>query len=330
MKKGNGRNDTALVIVYFGDVPHYIQFFLDSCGRNNDIDFLFFADCNFANFKTYENTYFYSTTLGEFNKLCNNKLGIEGGVVITHPYKLCDLKPAWCHLYEDYLSEYDFVGYCDIDLIFGTIKHFFTEDVKKRYHAFTITTEYMSGAFNVFKNTKSMRMLYQRASGWEYIFSDNRHWAFDEYLRLDETKADDAKKYDLEFFSDMIFAATDISLENSRYIGFESRPTRQIHYKKHEWFNEEGEEFIFFHFVGAKQHPFWTIPSWNVLPASFHVNKYGFYKDGESQIGFKDVLSDKFLRKQVMTGLNKKIVTAKRLLKNFNIVSFIKAIQKYL
>lgn len=250
-------------------------------------------------------------------------------MTISHPYKLCDLKPAWCHLYEDYLSEYDFVGYCDIDLIFGTISHFFTEDVKKRYHIFTITTEYMSGAFTVFKNTKPMRLLYQRASGWKYIFSDSRHWAFDEYLRLEGTKTDDAKKYNLESFSEMIFRQRDICLENSRYIGLESRPGH-IKYYNQQWHNESDDEFIFFHFVGAKQHPLWTIASWDFLPTIFHVNKYGFYKDGEPEIWLKDILLNKFYRKQVKVNLSKKINTAKRLLNNFSIFQFIKALKKYL
>ena len=121
-------------------------------------------------------------SLCKFNEKATQKCGIE--IQVQTGYKLCDLKPAWPHIFEDYVSDYEFVGYCDIDLIFGRISHFFTDEMRRTVDIFTITREYLSGALTIFKNTSRIFKLYQEAKGWKEIFQDSRHFAFDEYLRI--------------------------------------------------------------------------------------------------------------------------------------------------
>ncbi len=327
MKQVNGHNDTALIVAYYGKIPPYLPLFLDSCKQNADIDFIFFTDWNSDKLISSENIKFIKSSLDEFNKLSNSKIQI--GDVVT-PYKLCDLKPAWTHIFEDYLREYKFVGYCDIDLIFGRIAEFFSEDVKRRCDMFSITTSYLSGALTIFKNTPQMRTLYQKASGWRYIFSDARHWAFDEYLRIDNTKSDDAKANKLESFSDLVFSSrSNVVLENSRYIGLESRPDL-VTYDNGRWLDKEDREYVFFHFVGAKQNPMWTTPNWESLPEKFFVNKYGFFKYGESPLRCHDLFIRPYLRKQVLINWKNKLKTARTLIRNMDVKMLVRGIKKYI
>jgi hypothetical protein len=36
---------------------------------------------------------------------------------IRNPYKICDWKPFYGHIFREYLVAYDFWGHCDMDII---------------------------------------------------------------------------------------------------------------------------------------------------------------------------------------------------------------------
>ena len=119
---------TALIVAYFGKYPEFMDLFMKGCEFNIDIDFIFFTDWDWQNRKSPSNVKTYPFSLKQFNELATKKCGVE--IKVQDGYKLCDLKPAWPHIFEDYLNEYEFVGYCDIDLIFGHIGKYFNEEVK--------------------------------------------------------------------------------------------------------------------------------------------------------------------------------------------------------
>lgn len=320
---------TALIIVYYGKIPSFLSLFLGSCKYNQDIDFYFFTDWDTSTLPILDNVKFIPSSFNHFNELSRIKLKIDD-LKIEYGYKLCDLKPAWTHIFEDFVMDYDFVGYCDIDLIFGDISRFFNDEVAKRADLFTITQEYISGALTIFRNNKEMRTLYRKASGWEFIFRDSRHWAFDEELRIDESKTEDVKKYSLESFSDCVFNLKNgIAIENDHYIGYESRPGL-VRFNDGHIFGESGEEFVFFHYVGAKQCPFWTLPDWKELPIQFYVNKYGFYIDKKNPLRALDLLNNSHLRRQVIESCEKKGKTVRKLLRNIDIKTIFATLKKYM
>ena len=41
--------NTAIIIIYFGNIPNYIKLFLKSCAYQENIDFYFFTDWNWHN-----------------------------------------------------------------------------------------------------------------------------------------------------------------------------------------------------------------------------------------------------------------------------------------
>ncbi len=314
------KKDTALLVVYFGPIPSFINLFLKGCEYNGNVDFWFFTDWDSAKLQLPANVHNVPFTWQKFNDLATKKCGIE--INISSGYKLCDLKPAWPHILEDYMTGYCYVGYCDIDLIFGRINHFFTEKVKKSSDIFTITTEYMSGALTVFRNVPEILRLYQHANGWEYIFQDSRHFAFDEYLRINEIIGGGK----LQSFSDLVLRLTDVKLYNKSYIGYEKRPGLVIF--DHGCVYAENEEWIFFHYVVAKQTVFWTLPDWNTVPDKFFINKYGFFSVGQREVHFMDLLFKHGYRRQLIAALKKKFKTIKRLVKGMAVKQVFEAIIK--
>lgn len=319
------KNKTGLIIAYFGQVPPFINLFLKGCEYNKDIDFLFFTDWNWSKLPMVQNVVNTPFSLWQFNEKATQKCGIE--IQVQTGYKLCDLKPAWPHIFEDYVSGYEFVGYCDIDLVFGRINHFFTDDVKKRTDIFTVTRTYLSGALTIFRNNSQIPKLYQEAKGWKEIFQDPRHFAFDEYLRITDMSIMEAgMEYKIQSFSDLTFNTKQITLHNDKCIGYEKRP--KLTTFDHGIIYAENEEWIFFHYVVAKQSAFWTIPDWSDIPDKFYVNKYGFYLPGQRAVGFIDLLGNYYYRKQMMSSMKKKSGTIKRLIRKCDIKLLFKAVLK--
>lgn len=233
--------------------------------------------------------------------------------------KRCDMKPAWPHIFEDYLGEYEFVGWCDIDLVLGNINSFFSESLKAKYDLLTVTTGYISGALTIIRNTRTMRLLYQKAKGWEQIFQDDRHYAFDELLRLKEKK--------FESFSDMIKRLNNTSFRALfMNVAYESRPDlitwdRGI-------VSVKNEEYIFFHYVVAKQSMFFVIPTWTIIPNKYYVNKWGFYRENERPLNFISLFFNVGYIKQITQCLKRKRKTIIKMIRKNDFSGFVKTIIK--
>lgn len=79
------------IIPYFGKWPEWIDFYLESCRHNPDINWLFYTDC--ARPATAPaNVQFIEISFEDYKQLISTRLRIDFNP--THPYKLCDLKPA--------------------------------------------------------------------------------------------------------------------------------------------------------------------------------------------------------------------------------------------
>ena len=116
----------ALIIPYFGAFNNYFFLWLESAKRNASIDFLIFTDIE-IDYTFPENIKIIKKTLSQVKNEFEKKLGCS--ITLKHPYKLCDYKPYYGFIFEEYLSNYDFWGYCDCDLIFGDVDHFLTKDI---------------------------------------------------------------------------------------------------------------------------------------------------------------------------------------------------------
>jgi hypothetical protein len=173
----------ALIIFYVGSLPDYFRYFLESFARNQDgIADLYLFNDHFSQPETVGNLKKIPFTLEQFNQLASEKLGIS--ISINWGYKLCEFRPAFGVMFEDYLKEYDFWGYCDPDIIFGKISNFITEDVLETYDVITASEVQFVGHFTLFRNSETVTNLFRQTDDYIKIFTDNNHYYnFDESCR---------------------------------------------------------------------------------------------------------------------------------------------------
>ncbi len=128
--KDKNKFKICLVIPYFGDFPNYFDLWLNSCEHNPEINFLIFTD-NKEKYVYPSNVKVVNITFQELKEKIQSKFDFK--ICLSRPYKLCDYRPAYGYIFEEYLKDFDFWGHCDLDVIFGNLKQFLTKDILNNY-----------------------------------------------------------------------------------------------------------------------------------------------------------------------------------------------------
>ena len=119
-------------------------------------------------------------TLNEFRANASQKLGFEP--CIPTAYKLCDFKPAYGFLFEDYIQDYEYWGHCDCDLVFGNLEKVLSPVLDKDYDKI-----FAAGHLTIYKNTfDNNRRFMKSLEGREIYreaFTTSRIYVFDENVR---------------------------------------------------------------------------------------------------------------------------------------------------
>ena len=168
----------ALVVCYCGKLPWYFDYFVHSCKYNQSVDFLIITDDFTFKRPLPHNVKLIYKTLNEINLLASAKLGFT--VYINHSYKLCDFKPAYGVIFSELLKGYDVWGHCDIDIIFGNIRNFITDELLENYDLISVRHDWLSGCFLLYKNNQKLNTLFLHSKDYRKVLSSDKHYCFDE------------------------------------------------------------------------------------------------------------------------------------------------------
>jgi len=167
----------SLIVPYFGTWPPWFPAFLISCKYNPRIGWIFFTDCDIPP-GSYDNIRFIPGSLNDLNLLATQKLGYE--VSILRPYKICDLRPAFGIVFEDYLADSIFWGHCDVDVVWGDIRKFITNEILESYDVISARKHHIAGHFTLYRNTQRTNSIYTLCPIFRDMLNINEHTIFDE------------------------------------------------------------------------------------------------------------------------------------------------------
>jgi hypothetical protein len=174
---GDALHSIIVIIVYFGRWPEWFPIFLESCRWNPTITWLLHSDCPYT-FPRISNVKYEHVTRLVYRERVNKRLRIN--VRVTNPYKLCDLRPAYGILYEDEISGYDFFGYGDLDVLYGNIRHFYTDAILDCHDVLSVHNWCISGHFALIRNTPTLANLFREIPNWQGLLEDPTPQRFDE------------------------------------------------------------------------------------------------------------------------------------------------------
>lgn len=136
----------AIICPYFGVFPSNIELTLNSMQYNNWIDWYILTD-NREYDGLYDNVYCIPFTFKQMQDLVKKEIGTQ----LLFPYKICDYKPTFGWLFKEYLKEYDFWGYCDLDAIYGDLRIAFTDEILTHYDKV-----FDQGHLSIYRNTDNI------------------------------------------------------------------------------------------------------------------------------------------------------------------------------
>lgn len=166
----------VFIIPYFGKFNNYFQLFLNSCAYNKNFEWLIFTD-DTRNFKYPDNVKVIYTTFDKLKTRIQELFDFP--IILNNPYKLCDFRPAYGLIFEEYIKEYQFWGYCDTDVIWGNISDFIKDEDLMKYDKICVF-----GHCSLYKNNKKMNNLFKvNLNGeerYKIVMQRNRTNSFDE------------------------------------------------------------------------------------------------------------------------------------------------------
>lgn len=250
----------VLLIPYFGKWPAWFEYFLLSCDFNKSIQWLIFTDCPIPK-KSPENVKFKKISFTDYKSKVSEKLGI--GFYPENPYKLCDLKPVLGFIHEEDIEGYDFWGFSDIDLVYGDLRKYYTEERLSKFDLYSTHARRVSGHFCLIRNTKKMREAFKLIKNWQVRLADNTHHALDEgaFSRI-FIRHKNFPKWMFEFFSNF-----NVWRRRSEFVEAYTTPNAGVKWVDNsydfptEWYWNKGnltnnltkdQEFPYFHFLGWK------------------------------------------------------------------------------
>jgi len=246
----------AIVIPYFGSWPEWFDIFLETCKYNGTIKWIFFTDCKTPK-KTPKNVQFESLSLEEFNCLASKKTGLK--TKIKRAYKVCDFRPVYAEIFEQYLTEFEFWGWGDIDVIYGDLDHIFRPKNLEKYDIISARRRRTAGVLTVLRNTRKMNKIYRKSPDHEKILEDEIGYAFDEkgvfkdrrVVSMTEIIKGHAKSMEINYlFWD--YAKTDKKM---------NKEDLKMYWRDGKIYNSKnGKEVYLYHFLDRKENENFHVP----------------------------------------------------------------------
>lgn len=224
--------------------------------------------------------------LGQLKELVVCRTGFNPH--FSSPYKLCDFKPAFGEIFQDELTDYDYWGFTDIDLVLGDLQAFLSG--LGEFDVFSTRKEFLSGPFFLMRNEEWINHLYRNSKDVQMVLESEQHYCFDEcnfaWVELRDGRSILELDTHIESMTEVLAKAMNDGLSaHFETLSLEPRKAfdGRVEVARGK-VTKDGKEFIHYHHHWNKGQPFYTFPGWHwhSVPERFEVTKYGVYSKDAS------------------------------------------------
>lgn len=241
----------AYLIPYFGKLPEGFKLWLLTCKTNSTIDWIIFTDDK-TSYDYPNNVKVCYTTFNDFKKRIQSHFDFP--IIIDRPWKLCEFRPAYGEIFHKELVGYDFWGHCDMDLIWGDIRKFITNDILEKYEKIGF-----QGHSTLYKNCSEVNLRYKTIIpgkiDYRKIFSSKEGHCFDEngiceiydYLQISyyrETNFAHLDRFNTSFFLGHMPISEDYKNKRQLFVWKKGKVLRKYLFNR----QIHQEEFMYLHF----------------------------------------------------------------------------------
>ena len=269
---------SAFLVPFFGKLPDYFDFWVKSCEANHEgFHWFVYSDMVKEIARPNSAVTIIPYTFDEMRKDFKKKLGIE---IKGHQIRrVCDYRLLFYFIRreKENLDEYDFIGYTDVDMIYGKISDYLPSDMSQ-YSMICGHNHRPCGPFTLMNRSQIHRLM-----EWEGIkqeMENEKHRSFNESLKLKEIlsqelpalcKADplQPQRAGLDQRHHYVVWNGGEIMVHDRW--FRKKPGAFYHFSRHKnkrRFNVD---------VTAMDHPSWVVFKRGILPAEPLLSRLKFF-----------------------------------------------------
>ncbi len=275
----------AFCIPYYGQFPTYMGLFLQSCAYNPSVHFLIFTENPpHPAAQNAPNIHFIHYPYQQLIAKANQTIGIAMQLGDVH--KICDLKAFYGLLFAEYLQNYAFWGYCDVDVIFGDLSKVINPTFLQEVDIFSAQSSRIVGHFCLLRNTQTINNL-------PFLIPDHRE-KLEKVLTntfLDEKSFTTTltqqthirwrktKDINTELHEDFIYSHLTFNYQERISEMTTSNGKEWVHWQdgKLYFHHAQGQtEALYFHFMAMKLPIYWQQLAKNKHYSSFYLSAIGF------------------------------------------------------
>jgi hypothetical protein len=266
------------IVCFFGKHPWYFKFFLRSAACNATVDFLWVTD-NVDSVTIPSNFSVLKMSLKDLETIARNKLNCN--VSINFPYKICDIRPAYGVIFEEYLRDYDFWGYCDADVIFGNIRGFLNNRLLNKYDIISARPDFLPGYFVVYRNAEAINQFFTRSADYISSFENPEYTNFDECSFNHEYLFEGKQTKDLHYATEsMTYLLKEKCVNCGVNVLFDLMAidfaTGKMYWNNGTLMYDNKFEVLLYHLIEYKRNPQALVPEWKSIPDRFYINPDNF------------------------------------------------------
>lgn len=167
----------CLITCYMGPLPNYFGYYEATCRQNSSIRFVVIND-TLPESRIEGNIEYVRMNLAELNAHSSAALGQD--IHLASAWKINELKPLFGEIFRDKLAGYDFWGWCDLDIIWGDLRHFLNERFLDNYDVISSKAMWTAGHFTLLRNDARCNNLYARNTRIIQLLNETTYYAFEE------------------------------------------------------------------------------------------------------------------------------------------------------
>jgi hypothetical protein len=190
----------VFLMPWYGAWPAWLELYLESCRFNPTVNWIIFTDLE-RPAGLPDNVRHAPLSREDFSLLVERRLGLTG-YALERPYKLCDFRPCFGRLFEDHIQGYDYFGFGDLDVVYGNLRRFLTDEVLS--HSLVSCHQHrISGHCCLLANTEANRNLHLTIRHWRAKLLHPRFIALEDQMKLDPATSLFFESYNTPFVPGM-------------------------------------------------------------------------------------------------------------------------------
>lgn len=273
--KKREHSPAVLIIPYFGKFGPWFPLFLRSLGQQRTLDLLLLTDATTPPLP--DNVHRVEMTLETVRALAEEKLQTQVSLFAVR--KLCDLKPFYGAVFEDFIRNYRYWAFGDEDVLYGDLDRLLAPRLQDEPDLVVPGNGMVIGHLTLLKNTPHITGLFRLDPDHQRVLGDPSHWAYDETSW--------ARSEDCGSFTKTVKSAEKAGVVQVDW-GLPKRgdipwPGRFVTYDGKCLFDTFASEIAYYHW-GRLRNRSWRFPSAEEAATGFAIDSLGFHDAQPSRV----------------------------------------------